>query len=71
MGVLLLEPQPQRTNEMSARQKRLETAFNVDIARRELRPARRGKVGRPRRKLGISLSPFTAVQDSLRGTFAG
>jgi hypothetical protein len=41
--VLLLEPQPQKTNEMNARQKRLGTAFNGDIVRRKLRPARRGK----------------------------
>jgi hypothetical protein len=41
--VLLLEPQPQTTYEMNARQKRLGTAFNGDTVRRKLRPARRGK----------------------------
>jgi hypothetical protein len=32
-------PQPLRINEMIARQKRLEMAFNLDMVRRELRPA--------------------------------
>jgi hypothetical protein len=53
LDMLLLEPQPQKTNEMIARQKRLETAFNVDIVRRELRPARRGNVASPDADLGF------------------
>jgi hypothetical protein len=47
LEVLLLEPQPQKTNEMIARQKRLEKAFSVDIVRRELRPAYRANVASP------------------------
>jgi hypothetical protein len=43
----LVTPQPEKTNEMIARQKRLETAFNLDIVRRKLRPARRGNIASP------------------------
>ena len=39
-GVLKVAPQPLRTNEMIARQKRLEAVFNLDIVRRDSgRPA--------------------------------
>jgi hypothetical protein len=44
---LLLEPQPQSTNEMIARQKKLKTAFNVYIVCTALRPARQGEVASP------------------------
>jgi hypothetical protein len=63
LEVLLLEPQPQRTNEMIARQKRLGTAFNGDIVRRELRPARRGKDWETPTQI-LDFSPLTAVQES-------
>jgi hypothetical protein len=66
----LLEPQPQRTNEMIARQKRLGTAFNGDIVRRELRPARRGKDWETPTQI-LDFSPLTAVQESPHETFTG
>ena len=59
----LLEPQPLKTNEMIARQKRLEAAFSVDIVRRELRPAAEATFRTPTHIRDYSLA-LTGVQEA-------